>query len=78
MPQLKQVDLSKSKEHKHPDIIADNKTPYLAKIRGNWFTGTFNEQWFGLSFYGWYNSHLQFDAPGWNTSGWEELFEIVD
>lgn len=75
-PILKEIDLSKGNGHEHPDIKLDNTT-YLAKIGGHYSVGTFFEQWFGLSF----NDNFcnpQFDAPGFNKSDWENLWEIID
>ena len=70
---MKVLDLSLAVKHDHPDI-QKGKT-YLCKIYGKWFFGTFSRQWFGWSFNGWYN-HLQFDAPGYNSSQWEAVVEF--
>lgn len=74
--QLKQLDLSLSKKHEHPDIKTD-ETEYLCKIDGDFFAGRFSRQWYGLNFDGWINpAGLQFDAPGQNASMWQEIYEI--
>jgi hypothetical protein len=71
---LKEIDLSKrTKENHHPDIVVDTKL-YLAKVDGQYATGHFNEQWYGLNFTGFYLAGLQFDEH----SGWEQLWEIIE
>jgi hypothetical protein len=76
---LREIDLSKAVEHSHPDIKVGYQHHYLALIRGDYHAGSFSKQWYGLNFDGWsYNpAGLQFDAPGWNASGWQRLWEIV-
>jgi hypothetical protein len=73
---LKNIDLSKSHKHEHPDINIDKH--YIVKINGEWFLGMFNKQWFGLNFAPWINGQvgIQFDAPGFNCSNWEKVIEI--
>ena len=76
---LKRIDLSFSKEHECPDIRCDG-TFYLAKMSsGRLLFGQFGRQWYGLNFYCGFGASggIQFDAPGWNASQWEELCEIV-
>lgn len=72
---LKEIDLSKAHEHEHPDIVLD-KT-YLVRINGNYYVGKFTRQWFGWSFSA-TNSYciIQFDAPDWNKSQWQNVWEI--
>lgn len=72
---LLEIDLSKAKEHECPGIKADSRTHYLVRHHGGLFAGTFNRQWFGLSFDGWH-APLQFDAPGFNSSKWQQVWEI--
>lgn len=72
-PRLKKLDMSKAKEHEHPDI--DSKKIYLCLIGKNYFVGTFHRVWFGWSFNGWYNN-FQFDAPGSNSSRWKQIWEL--
>lgn len=72
-PKLMPLDMSKSDKHEHPDIKV--KKRYLCKIGSEYFCGYFSRVWFGWSFDGWYN-HLQFDAPGWNSSDWVQIWEI--
>jgi hypothetical protein len=80
-PKLKEIDLSKctAKEggyHDHPDIQTRKK--YLAKIGGDFFTGTFSREWYGLTFEdGWGGSGHQLDKPGTNASTWQRLWEII-
>ena len=77
MPKLVQVDLSRADKHRCPGIIP-GKT-YLVKVHGEWYAGSFEEQWYGLNFLGIQNgAGLQFDAPGFNFSSWEEVYEIYD
>jgi len=73
---LKVIDLSKAKEHSHPDIDVNKK--YLVKISGEWYFGKFEKVWFGLNFSPWKNGMvgIQFDAPGFNKSCWERVVEI--
>jgi hypothetical protein len=75
MPKLEKINLKRGKESNHPDIKADNKTPYLIKYDGEWFAGTFEKVWFGISFNGWH-APLQFDTPGYNSSDWQEVYRI--
>lgn len=75
---LKQIDLSKAVEHECPGVKTDG-TQYLAKIDGEWLTGPFSREWYGLHFdTTWGMTGLQFDAPGYNSSEWEQLYEIVE
>lgn len=69
------LDLTRGEGHHHPDIRVDG-TSYLVKHRGRWMAGTFGTVWFGLNFHGWL-APLQYDQPGTNRSGWEEIHEIV-
>lgn len=71
---MRKIDLSRGCKHEHPDIEV-GKT-YLARIYGSWYLGRFNRQWYGLNFRGWEGTSLQFDAPGYNRSGWEALIEV--
>lgn len=73
---LKEIDLTKGKEHNHPDINC--KDTYLCKINGNFFAGNFSKQWYGLNFDNWYgDSGLQYDTPGTNASMWEQVWLIT-
>jgi len=72
----KELDLSLAVKHEHPDIKAGPQ--YLCQIDGKWFMGEFSREWYGWNFEGWLNdSGLQFDAPGWNSSSWQRVFEMV-
>lgn len=73
---LIQIDLDKTRDHKHPDIKI--KAQYLCRIGGQYFAGKFSQQWYGLNFQGWYGVGLQLDQPGTNCSRWEAIWEIVD
>ena len=73
---LRVLDLSKAEKHFHPDVDLNKK--YLVKIAGEWYFGGFKKVWFGLNFSPWKNGMvgIQFDAPGFNSSGWERIIEI--
>lgn len=74
-PYLVPIDLSKGREHEHPDF--DRKKTYLIKHGGHWYIGSPGRVWFGWTFH--VGSHsLQFDAPGYNSSRWEYVYEIHD
>jgi hypothetical protein len=86
MIKLTEIDLSKGKEHNHPDIKLGKDNLYLAKIGKNdrfgykYYVGYFQEQWYGLHFacdFG-MGVGLQFDTPGWNSSRWSQLWEFKD
>lgn len=70
------LDLSKSDQGNHPDISTKKK--YMVKYNGEWFIGTFSRQWYGLNFSFPYNVTVgfQFNAPNYNASTWEEVWEI--
>jgi len=51
------------------------KSQYLAKIGGNWISGTFSKQWYGWLFAG---HCYAMSGHQVNTSDWEELFELVE
>jgi hypothetical protein len=73
---LKKLNLKKGDGHDHPDV--NLKANYLAKINDCWYAGQFERQWYGLNFddgYGMGVGH-QYDKPGTNSSGWQELYEI--
>jgi len=75
---LKYIDLLKGEKHNHPDIVFDKF--YLAKIRDCWSCGKFSKQHYGLNFGNGFGASRgqQFDAPGYNCSKWQELYEILD
>jgi hypothetical protein len=75
---LKKVNLKTANKHECPEIKTGLEHPYLIKVGGQWFAGTFNRQWYGLNFFGWFGGSLQFDAPGSNSSRWEEVYEIIE
>lgn len=75
---LKSVDLTKAKEHECPGIKEDDDTTYLVRIDGNYYIGSFYRMWYGLNFSGGSPTGVQFDAPGWNSSTWEGVWEIVE
>jgi hypothetical protein len=73
------LDMRRAREHEHPDI-KPGRQRYLCLIGGEYHTGWFSRQWFGLNFDGWrYNTAagLQFDAHGWNGSEWEQVWAIT-
>jgi hypothetical protein len=73
---LKHVGLAEASGHKHPKVIPEKKY-YLALINGLLYFGVFTKQWYGLNFDdGWGCSGHQFDAPGYNSSQWQDLWEI--
>jgi len=75
-PYLKEIDLSKGYKSEHPDIKIDG-TQYFIKYNGRYMVGTFSRVWFGLTCSsGWLSP--QFDAPDYNHSQWEALWEIID
>lgn len=77
MISLKKIDLSKASKHECPSIKI-GATEYLAIINKELYFGSFSKEWYGLNFdcdYG--VSGIQFDAPGYNSSEWQELYEIV-
>jgi hypothetical protein len=74
LPALREVDLSLSEGHTHPDIVVGRT--YMVKISGAWFLGRFAKVWFGLTFSPWGNAGLQFDAPGCNGSRWQRVIEV--
>jgi len=75
-PKLKPVSLAKAKEHEIPGVKAGKKL-YLAKIGGQFHIGRFGREWYGLNFETpAYDAGIQFDAPGWNSSDWQALWEL--
>jgi len=73
---LVEVDMLAGGKDSHPDIKTDS-TQYLALIGGGFVAGTFskvNEKG-RLNFWGGYNQ--QYDKPGYNSSDWQKLWEIV-
>lgn len=73
---LKEIDLLKGSEHEHPDI--DISKLYLCKVYNKYAIGYFNRQWYGLSFNGFFSAGKQFDAPGYNNSNWEQVWEVIE
>ena len=71
--ELIELDMSKAREHEHPDISADKE--YLILYDDDLFVGTFNRVWFGWNFNGWH-APLQLDEPGTNKSDWQQIWEI--
>lgn len=72
--ELIKLDMSKAKECEHPDISKNKE--YLILYDGRFYAGTFSRQWYGWNFNGVYNAGVQFDAPGYNCSDWEQIWEI--
>jgi len=73
---LHEIDLSKAEKHNCPGL---NETDdFLCLIDGRLFVGRFSQQWYGWNFDGWTSCScgLQFDAPGWNCSYWEQVWRI--
>jgi hypothetical protein len=76
-PKLERVSLRGATGHEIPGFKPGRKH-YIAKIDGKLYFGTFSRQWYGWNFdcgFG-MGVGLQFDAPGWNSSGWQALWEI--
>ena len=74
-PKLIKLDMRKSNKHEHPDIDLD-KT-YMCSIDGRFYVGQFDRQWYGLNFsWPWSGVGKQFDAPGFNSSKWEQIWEV--
>ncbi len=73
-PELIPLDMAKAIGSNHPDI--DLEKEYLCLINNKFYSGHFNKQHYGLSFHGGPFS-MQFDAPGYNSSNWQQIFEIV-
>lgn len=73
-PILIPLDMSLAEKHHHPNISI--KKEYLCCIDHKFYAGTFHKTWFGLSFWGWNGVSYQFDAPGWNSSRWIQIWEI--
>lgn len=76
---LVEIDLSKAYKNEHPDIKTDGSL-YLVKVHDNWITGKFHREWYGLCFTWFWSipAGRQFDAPNYNNSSWEKVFEIVN
>ncbi len=74
-PKLIPIDLSQGHNHKLPGIVLGKL--YLVKYDGQYAIGDFTRQWYGLSFNGFYDAGLQFDAPGSNSSRWQAVWEFV-
>lgn len=76
-PFLVPVDLSLAEQHEHPLIRTGQD--YLYKVHGHWYVGQAHRQRYGWNFSGWAGGNtIQFDAPGWNSSSWERLYELHD
>jgi len=72
---LKALNMSKSKENNHPQINDDSQ--YLCLIGEEFYAGTFSQEWFGWTFKPqWGHNCIQFDAPGYNSSKWVQIWEI--
>lgn len=86
MIKLTEIDLSKADKHEHPDIKLGPENLYMVKFGKDdqfgykYYVGYFRREWFGLRFqcdYG-IGVGMQFDAPGWNSSRWVQLWEFKD
>lgn len=78
---LVKVNLKNAQEHRCPNIKVGTRYTYLCKIGGQWGIGSFSREWYGLNFYSDNFSGgngIQFDAPGFNSSEWEEVYQIKD
>lgn len=74
LPVLREIDLSRGDRNMHPDIVPGRH--YMVRIYGAWHMGRFSEVWYGLNFFPWGTSGIQFDAPGYNSSRWERVIEV--
>lgn len=73
-PKLVRIPIEEAERHECPGI--NDKDTFLCKIAGRFYAGEFSRQWYGWNFDA--GSHgIQFDAPGWNASEWEEIWKIV-
>jgi hypothetical protein len=75
-PTLIPLDMLLANRHEHPHL--NTKDQFLCLIRGKYFIGKFSRQWYGLNFEGWSPNPagLQFDAPGYNCSGWQQIWRV--
>ncbi len=74
-PTLTPLNMELSIKHEHPDIKM--KQEYLCLIDNRFYCGTFSRVWYGLVFNGWIASiPYQFDAPGWNSSKWQQIWRM--
>lgn len=72
-PKLTRLPIEKAEKGNCPGI--NNKNTYLCLIGGEYYAGRFSKQWYGWSFD--MGSHTQqFDAPGSNSSEWQEIWKI--
>jgi hypothetical protein len=69
-PKLIPLDMSLAHEHRHPHIRANKQ--YLCLIGSDFITGRFEKEWYGWDF----DNYGQFDAPGYNSSEWKQIWEI--
>jgi len=74
LPTMREIDLSRGDRHRHPDIVPGRY--YMVQVHEAWHLGRFSEVWYGLTFWPWGTSGLQFDAPGFNSSGWQRVIEV--
>lgn len=74
-PTLIPLDMSKATKSSHPDI--ETSKEYLCLINNVYYSGHFSKQHYGLSFHGG-PYVMQFDAPGYNSSNWQQIFEILN
>lgn len=74
---LTRISFRKAKEHECPAIKVGERYKYIAVMDdGRMAIGSFERQWYGLNFDGFYDTGLQFDAPGYNNSSWKKLYKI--
>lgn len=75
-PTLVPVDLSLAEKHELPGIDKDKH--YLVRRNGHLYFGKFQRVWFGWNFQCGFGASggFQFDAPGYNHSTWEAVWEL--
>ncbi len=74
--ELRELDLTISREHDHPDI--DTTQRYLCMIGGTYWVGKFERSFRGLIFHGWHDNAILYDRPGTNNSHWNKIYQIVE
>lgn len=78
IPNLVPIDLGKADRHDHPDIKTDG-TWYLVQYDGSFHAGLFEREFDDLTLHlgGEEYEAIYFNAPGWNNSKWEAVWELL-
>jgi hypothetical protein len=81
---LEEIDLSKGEQSEHPDFNTNDyflvKKQYSDDENPSYYIGHFDRQWYGWNFSCGFGASggFQYDKPGYNSSGWKQVWKLIE